>query len=110
MDGRHPGFLLCRDQGLEPIDPVRLDVFLHRVCILKSRTLAKEACQRGKVTLNGTPAKGSSTVRSGDRIVLDLVLRLQEFEVLTVPTGSVSRKNAPDHYEVLRDIRRDLDF
>ena len=32
---------------------MRLDQFLHRVCILKSRTLAKEACDRGKVTVNG---------------------------------------------------------
>lgn len=82
---------------------MRLDVYLNKVCILRSRTLAKEACERGKVTVNGAPAKGSQQVRAGDRIALDLVVRRQEFEVVAVPTGNVPRRNAPDYYTVLRD-------
>jgi ribosome-associated heat shock protein Hsp15 len=82
---------------------MRLDVYLNKVCILRSRTLAKEACERGKVTVNGASAKGSQTVRVGDRIALDLVIRRQEFEVVAVPTGNVPRKRAPEFYTVLRD-------
>jgi ribosome-associated heat shock protein Hsp15 len=88
---------------------MRLDVYLNKVCILKSRTLAKEACDRGKVTVNGEPAKGSQTVRVGDRIALDLVVRRQEFAVVAVPAGNVPKKRAAEYYEVLRDERVEPD-
>lgn len=71
--------------------------------MLKSRSLAKEACNRGKVTVNGETAKGSRTVRPGDRIALDLGPRQIEVEVLTVPSGQVAKRHAADHYTLLRD-------
>jgi ribosomal 50S subunit-recycling heat shock protein len=88
---------------------VRVDVFLNRACILKSRSLAKEACERGKVTVNGARAKGSQTVREGDRIGLDLGVRLLEVEVAAIPIRSVSKREARDLYRVLRDERPELD-
>jgi ribosomal 50S subunit-recycling heat shock protein len=84
---------------------VRLDVFLHKVCILKSRTLAKEACDRDKVRVNDAPAKASREVAVGDRIRLDLGLRVLELEVAAVPAGGVSRKQAGDYVRVLADRR-----
>ncbi len=54
---------------------LRLDVFLNKVRLLKSRTLAKEACDRGKITVNGEPAKGSRSVHPGDRMRIDLAVR-----------------------------------
>ena len=85
----------------------RLDVYLSKVCLLKSRTLAKEACSRGKVTVNGELAKGSRVVREGDRIFLDLGLRRLEVEVLEVPTGQVAKRDAPGYYTLLRDEHLD---
>jgi ribosomal 50S subunit-recycling heat shock protein len=84
---------------------VRVDVYLHKVCLLKSRTLAKEACDRGKVTLNGEPAKGSREIAPGDRIGLDLGIRRLELEVTAVPAGGVSRKEAHAYYRILADRR-----
>jgi ribosomal 50S subunit-recycling heat shock protein len=75
------------------------------VCILKSRTMAKEACDRGKVSLNAEPAKGSREVAPGDRIRLDLGIRELELEVVAVPAGRVSRKEAHAYYRVLVDRR-----
>ena len=88
---------------------MRVDVYLNAVCILKSRSMAKEACDRGKVTLNGEPAKGSRTVSAGDRVRLDLGVRVLEVEVVDVPPRRVSRKDAPDYYRVLSDERPELD-
>ena len=89
---------------------MRLDVYLNAVCILKSRTLAKEACERGKVTLNGARAKASHGVEPGDRIRLDLGRRILEIEVLAVPARRVSKQEARDQYRVLADERPRLEF
>jgi ribosome-associated heat shock protein Hsp15 len=87
---------------------MRLDVFLHRVCILKSRTMAKEACDRGKVTVNGRAAKASQTVQSGDRIALTLGARVVVLDVTAIPEGNESRKDARNHYDLLRDEHREV--
>ena len=84
---------------------MRLDVYLHRVCILKSRTMAKEACDRGKVRWNGEPAKASRILAPGDRIRLDLGVRVLEMEVVQIPEKSVSKREAPAYYRVLAEER-----
>lgn len=104
MDGGDPRLLVYRHQGLGPV--VRLDVYLSAVCVLKSRSMAKEACTRGKVSLNGATAKASHGVSSGDRIRVDLGTRILEVEVLDVPPGPVSKKRAPDFCRVLEDVRQ----
>jgi ribosomal 50S subunit-recycling heat shock protein len=83
-------------------------MFLHRICILKSRTLAKEACERGKVFLNGVPIKGSHEVHTGDRLRCDLGPRVLELEVLEVPLGHISRKDARNYYRLLTEETRGL--
>ena len=55
---------------------MRVDMFLDAVCLVKSRSMAKEACDRGKVALTGDRAKASRAVSAGDRITLDLGVRV----------------------------------
>lgn len=83
-------------------------MFLHRVCLLKSRTLAREACDRGKVSLNGVPTKASHEVHVGDRLRCDLGLRVLDVEVVDVPAGPVSRKDARNYYRLLSEERSEL--
>ena len=45
---------------------MRLDKFLKVSRIIKRRTVAKEACDKGIVTINGKVAKSSSEVNIGD--------------------------------------------
>ena len=45
---------------------VRIDKYLWSVRIFKTRTLATEACKKGKVTVDDMPAKPSRTVTGGD--------------------------------------------
>ncbi len=47
---------------------VRIDKYLWSVRIFKTRTLATEACKKGKVTVDEMPAKPSRTVTEGDVI------------------------------------------
>jgi ribosome-associated heat shock protein Hsp15 len=47
---------------------VRIDKYLWAVRLYKTRTLASEACKKGKITVDDMPAKPSRTVSSGDVI------------------------------------------
>ena len=45
---------------------MRLDKFLKVSRLIKRRTVANEACDAGRVTVNGRPAKASVNVKVGD--------------------------------------------
>lgn len=47
-------------------EKLRVDKYLWAIRLFKTRTLAAEACDGGKVRLNGTPVKASKTVSIGD--------------------------------------------
>jgi ribosome-associated heat shock protein Hsp15 len=47
---------------------VRIDKYLWAVRLYKTRTLASEACKKGKITVDDMPAKPSRTVTAGDVI------------------------------------------
>ncbi|MDN5353009.1 MAG: hypothetical protein PWQ12_1930 [Clostridiales bacterium] len=47
---------------------MRIDKFLKNARLIKRRTLAKEACDGGRVKLNGKTAKAGAEVAVGDRI------------------------------------------
>lgn len=49
---------------------MRLDKFLKVSRLVKRRTLAKEVCDQGRVTLNGQVAKSSSAVKVGDELTI----------------------------------------
>jgi len=49
-------------------DSVRLDVWLDVACLFKTRSEAKRACEGGKITVNGQPAKPNRAVKDDDRL------------------------------------------
>lgn len=49
---------------------MRLDKFLKVSRLIKRRTLAKQVCDQGRVTVNGASAKASKTVAPGDEITI----------------------------------------
>jgi ribosome-associated heat shock protein Hsp15 len=95
----------------EAAAPLRVDVLLHRLCLTKSRSEAKAACEAGAVTVDGKKARASDSAAAGKRIVVKYPSRLLEVELLELPGKSVSRKAARDLYRVLRDEKlRDEPF
>lgn len=61
---------------------MRLDKFLKVSRIIKRRTVANEACDAGRVTVNGKPAKASLDVKVGDIIEIMFGTKNVKVEVL----------------------------
>jgi ribosomal 50S subunit-recycling heat shock protein len=63
---------------------VRLDKYLKVSRLIKRRTVANEACDNERVSVNGRPAKASYDVKVGDVIELRFGARTVRVEVLQV--------------------------
>ena len=79
---------------------MRLDKFLKVSRIIKRRTVANEACDAGRVTLNGKVAKAGAEVAPGDIIEARFGSSLARFKVLSV-AETVSKAGAAEMYETI---------
>ncbi|MBE6945662.1 MAG: RNA-binding S4 domain-containing protein [Ruminococcaceae bacterium] len=63
---------------------MRLDKYLKVSRLIKRRTVANEACDNGRVSVNGRVVKASYEVKVGDRLEITLGARTLAVEVLQV--------------------------
>ena len=63
---------------------MRLDKFLKVSRLIKRRTVANEACDNGRISVNGRVVKASYDVKVGDRIEISMGGRTVAVEVLLV--------------------------
>ena len=63
---------------------MRLDKYLKVSRLIKRRTVANEACDNGRVSVNGKEAKASLEIKPGDKIEIALGARTLAVEVLQV--------------------------
>lgn len=63
---------------------MRLDKYLKVSRIIKRRTVANEACDAGRVNVNGKPAKASTEVKVGDIIEVGFGTKAVKVEVLDI--------------------------
>ena len=63
---------------------MRLDKYLKVSRLIKRRTVANEACDNGRISVNGKVAKASYEVKPGDRIEITLGQRTVAVEVVQV--------------------------
>jgi len=66
------------------MDFMRLDKYLKVSRLIKRRTVANEACDSDRVTVNGRPAKASYEVKTGDVLEIRFGQRTVKVEVLSV--------------------------
>lgn len=78
---------------------MRLDKYLKVSRIIKRRTVAQEACDLSRVTVNGKQAKPSKEVKPGDVIGVRFGDKEARFKVLIVPEGNVGKADADSLYE-----------
>ena len=63
---------------------MRLDKYLKVSRLIKRRTVANEACDNGRISVNGRVVKASYEVKLGDRIEITLGSRTLAVEVLQI--------------------------
>ena len=63
---------------------MRLDKYLKVSRLIKRRTVANEACDNGRISVNGKVVKASSDVKVGDKIEISMGTRTVAVEVLVV--------------------------
>lgn len=79
---------------------MRLDKFLKVSRLIKRRTVANEACNAEKVSVNGKPARASYDVKVGDEIEINMGKSPLKIRVLKV-VEVVGKDGASDLYEVV---------
>ena len=79
---------------------MRLDKFLKVSRLIKHRTVANEACDAGRVLVNGRPAKVSLNVKAGDVIEIQFGAKAVKAEVLDVQE-TVKKDAAAELYRFL---------
>lgn len=78
---------------------MRLDKYLKVSRLIKRRTIANEACDAEKVTVNGKPARASYDVKIGDIIEINMGKTPLKVKVLKV-VEVVGKEGADQLYEV----------
>ena len=79
---------------------MRLDKFLKVSRIIKRRTVANEACDQGRVSVNGRVAKASVDVKAGVVIEIRFGEKIFKAEILNV-AELVLKNDAADLYKVI---------
>ena len=81
---------------------MRLDKFLKVSRIIKRRTVAKEACDGGRVSLNGRTAKAGNEVKEGDVLEIRFGSRLGRYEVVHIQEAA-RKESAAEMYRVIQE-------
>ncbi len=82
------------------METMRLDKYLKVSRLVKRRTVANEACDAGRVFVNGKTAKASVQVKPGDVIEIAFGTRTVKAEVLSV-AETVRKEEAQELFRYL---------
>lgn len=79
---------------------MRLDKYLKVSRIIKRRTVAKEACEGGRVVINGKVAKPSTDVKEEDIIEITFGNKVLKAKIVNI-AEHVRKENAKAMYEII---------
>lgn len=79
---------------------MRLDKYLKVSRLIKRRTVANEACDAGRVLINGTVAKAGTNVKVGDKITIVFGNKETYVEVIAVEE-TVKKEAAAELYKYI---------
>ena len=79
---------------------MRLDKFLKVSRIIKRRTVANEACDAGRVLVDGKVARASYNVKVGDVLEINFGTKTVKAEILNV-AETVKKDDAPLMYRIV---------
>ena len=79
---------------------MRIDKYLKNSRLIKRRTIAKEACEQGRILINDKPAKPGSLVAVDDVISMDFSSRIIKVKVTDLKEH-VTKDDAKEMYDVI---------
>ena len=79
---------------------MRLDKYLKVTRLIKRRTIANEACDAGRIVVNGKIARASYDVKEGDLIEINMGQRPVKVKVVKV-SEYATKETAADAYTVV---------
>ncbi|WP_373897392.1 RNA-binding S4 domain-containing protein [Haloimpatiens sp. FM7315] len=79
---------------------MRLDKYLKISRIIKRRTIAKEACESGRVSINEKVAKPSTEVNEGDIIEIKFANSCLKAKIINI-SSHVTKEAAKEMYELI---------
>ncbi|SFB14232.1 RNA-binding S4 domain-containing protein [Clostridium frigidicarnis] len=80
---------------------MRLDKYLKVSRIIKRRTVAKEACEGGRVSINEKVAKAGTEIQEGDIIEIKFATKYLKAKVVNV-AEHVRKEDAGQMYEIMQ--------
>lgn len=84
-----------------PKTEVRIDKWLWAMRVFKTRTIATDACKKGRVSMGGNPVKPSRTIKAGDTIDVRKPPITYTFRVLKLTENRLGAKLVPEYLENL---------
>ncbi len=79
---------------------MRLDKYLKVSRLIKRRTVAKDACDAGRITVNGKVARASLEIKVGDEIEIAFGNKTVKAEVLKV-AETVKKEETQEMFKIL---------
>lgn len=81
---------------------MRIDKYLKNARVIKRRTIAKEACDQGRVLVNGKPSKPGTEVETGDEIEIIFGTKPMKIRVEQV-LEHVMKDDYKEMYTIIND-------
>lgn len=82
-----------------PKSEERIDKWLWTMRVFKTRTIASEACKKGRVSIGGAIVKPSRTIKPGDIIDVRKPPVTYSFKVLALTENRLGAKLVPEYLE-----------
>lgn len=79
---------------------MRLDKYLKVSRIIKRRTVAKDVCENGRVSINGKVAKPSTTIKEDDIIEIQFANQLLKARIINI-ANHANKEEAKNMYEII---------
>ncbi|MEG0772567.1 RNA-binding S4 domain-containing protein [Clostridium sp.] len=79
---------------------MRLDKYLKVSRIIKRRTVAKEVCESGRVSINGKTAKAGTVVNEEDIIEIQFAKQTLKAKIINI-AAHVTKEDAKSMYEII---------
>lgn len=85
---------------------MRIDKYLKNSRVIKRRTIAKEACEQGRVLVNGKVAKPGTEINSGDEIEIVFGTKPIKIKVEQI-LEHVKKDNVKDMFSLVDEKGKD---